>query len=39
MQAILKYIMANYGVGDNGTAFNTRVKTALKRGVKNGTHK
>ena len=38
-QAILKYIMANYKVGDNGTAVNARVKTALKAGVKNGTLK
>ena len=35
-QAILKYIMANYTVGDNPTAVNARVKTALKAGVKAG---
>ena len=33
-QAILKYIIANYKVGDNPTAVNARVKTALKAGVK-----
>merc|ERR1712048_588066 len=35
-QAILKYISANYKVGDNPTAVNARVKTALKAGVKSG---
>ena len=35
-QALLKYIMANYKVGENSTAVNARVKTALKNGVKNG---
>ncbi|XP_005104430.1 histone H1-delta-like [Aplysia californica] len=38
-QAILKYIMANYKVGDNPTAINARLKTALKAGVKSGTLK
>ena len=38
-QAILKYIIANYKVGDNPTAINARVKTALKAGVKAGTLK
>ncbi|XP_005109500.1 histone H1-delta [Aplysia californica] len=33
-QAILKYIIANYKVGDNPTAINARLKTALKAGVK-----
>ena len=28
--AILKYVIANYKVGDNPTAINARVKTALK---------
>lgn len=35
-QALLKYIMANYKVGDNPTAVNARLKTALRNGVKNG---
>ncbi|XP_005110341.1 histone H1-delta-like [Aplysia californica] len=38
-QAILKYIIANYKVGDNPTAVNARVKTALRAGVKDGTLK
>ena len=38
-QAILKYIQANYKVGDNPTAINARLKTALKAGVKAGTLK
>ena len=38
-QAIVKYIMKNYNVGDNATAVNSRVKTALKAGVKAGTLK
>ena len=38
-QAILKYIIANYKVGDNPTAVNARVKTALKAGVKAGSLK
>ena len=38
-QAIVKYIMKNYNVGDNTTAVNSRVKTALKAGVKTGTLK
>ncbi|NP_001297416.1 histone H1.2 isoform X2 [Aplysia californica] len=33
-QAILKYIIANYKVGDNPTAINARLKTALRAGVK-----
>ena len=32
--AILKYIIANYKVGDNPTAINARVKAGLKAGVK-----
>ncbi|XP_048240502.1 histone 24-like [Haliotis rufescens] len=35
-QAVLKYILANYKVGDNQVAINARIKTALKNGVKNG---
>ena len=38
-QAIVKYIMKNYNVGDNATAVNSRVKTALKAGVKAGSLK
>ncbi|KAK6998270.1 histone H1-delta [Biomphalaria glabrata] len=38
-QAILKYIAANYKVGDNPTAINARLKAALKAGVKAGTLK
>ena len=38
-QAILKYIIANYKVGDNPTAVNARLKTALKAGVKAGSLK
>ncbi|XP_005107059.1 histone H1-delta [Aplysia californica] len=38
-QAILKYIQANYKVGDNPTAINARLKTTLKAGVKGGTLK
>ena len=32
-QAILKYINANYKVGDNQTIVNNHVKAAIKRGV------
>ena len=35
-QALLKYIVANFKVGENTTAVNARLKTALKNGVKNG---
>ncbi len=35
-QALLKYILANFKVGDNQVAVNARLKTALKSGVKNG---
>ncbi|BFZ10439.1 hypothetical protein BsWGS_13478 [Bradybaena similaris] len=35
-QAILKYIIANYKVGNNPTAINARLKAALKAGVKAG---
>jgi histone H1/5 len=38
-QALLKYIVANYKVGDNQVAINARVKTALKSGVKSGSLK
>ncbi|KAL8559425.1 hypothetical protein ACOMHN_045222 [Nucella lapillus] len=38
-QAILKYVMANYKVGNEVTKINARVKTALKSGVKAGTLK
>ncbi|KAK7091923.1 histone H1-delta-like [Littorina saxatilis] len=38
-QAILKYIMANYNVGDEVTKINARIKTALKSGVTDGTLK
>ena len=38
-QAILKYILANYKVGDNPNAVNARLKTALKSGVKAATLK
>lgn len=38
-QALLKYILANYKVGDNNTAVNARIKTALKTGVEKGTLK
>ena len=33
-QAILKHIMANFNVGENETAVNSRLKLALKAGVK-----
>ena len=35
-QALLKYIMANYKVGDNPKAVNSRLKTALRNGVQSG---
>ncbi|KAK6164968.1 hypothetical protein SNE40_023775, partial [Patella caerulea] len=35
-QAILKYVMANYKVGSDLNMANSRVKTALKNGVKSG---
>jgi len=35
-QALLKYIMANYKVGDNPKATNARLKTALRNGVQSG---
>ena len=35
-QAILKYIMANYKVGDNATPVNAHLKLALRAGVKTG---
>ncbi|KAL8580541.1 hypothetical protein ACOMHN_057984 [Nucella lapillus] len=38
-QAILKYVMANYKVGNEVTKINARVKSALKAGVKAGTLK
>ncbi|CAG5129488.1 unnamed protein product [Candidula unifasciata] len=38
-QAILKYIIANYKVGDNPTAINARLKAALKAGVTAGSLK
>ena len=38
-QAVLKYIMANYKVGNEVTKINARVKSALKAGVKAGTLK
>ena len=38
-QAVLKYVMANYKVGNEVTKINARVKTALKAGVKAGTLK
>jgi histone H1/5 len=38
-QAILKYIMANYKVGNEVSKINARLKTALKAGVKAGTLK
>jgi histone H1/5 len=38
-QAILKYIMANYKVGNEVTKINARLKTALKAGVKASTLK
>ena len=38
-QAVLKYIMANYKVGNEVAKINARVKTALKAGVKAGTLK
>ena len=37
--AILKYIMANYKVGDNQTMVNSHLKLALKAGVKAGNFK
>ena len=38
-QAVLKYILANYKVGNELTKINARVKAALKAGVKAGTLK
>ena len=38
-QAIVKYIMANFKVGTDQKAINSRVKVALKAGVKAGTLK
>ena len=38
-QAILKYITANFKVGDNAAQVNSHLKLALKSGVKNGTLK
>ena len=38
-QAVLKYIMANYKVGNEVAKINARVKSALKAGVKAGTLK
>ena len=38
-QAILKYIQANYKVGDNAASVNAHLKMALKAGVKNGSLK
>jgi histone H1/5 len=35
-QAILKYITANYKVGDNAATINAHLKLALKSGVKSG---
>ena len=35
-QAILKYIVKNFKVGANETAVNSRLKLALKAGVKKG---
>lgn len=35
-QAILKYILKNYKVGDNQTAVNSHLKLSLRAGVKNG---
>ena len=35
-QAILKYILANYKVGDNVTSVNSHLRTALKSGVAKG---
>ena len=37
--AILKYIIANYKVGDNQTMVNSHLKLALKAGVKAGNFK
>ena len=37
--AILKYICANYKVGDNTTKVNVHLKTALRNGVKAGNFK
>ena len=37
--AIVKYITANYNVGDNTTSINNRVKKALKAGLEDGTLK
>ena len=34
--AILKYIQANFKVGDNATAVNAHLKMALKSGIKSG---
>merc|ERR1711944_287423 len=38
-QAILKYIMANYGLGNDTKAVNNRLKVGLKNGLKNGSFK
>ncbi|KAH9507315.1 hypothetical protein Btru_056891 [Bulinus truncatus] len=38
-QAILKYISTTYNLGDNSTAINSRLKTALKDGVADGSLK
>lgn len=38
-QAILKYIMANFKVGNDDKVVNTHLKTALKSSVKNGSLK
>ncbi|XP_055881007.1 histone H1-delta-like [Biomphalaria glabrata] len=38
-QAILKFIVSNYNVGDNPTVINAHLKSALKAGVKAGTLK
>jgi len=35
-QAILKYIMANFKVGNDAKLVNTKIKSALKRGLKSG---
>lgn len=38
-QAILKYIMANFKVGDNVNSINSHLKMALRAGVKNNSLK
>uniref|UniRef100_A0A915I9Q2 H15 domain-containing protein n=1 Tax=Romanomermis culicivorax TaxID=13658 RepID=A0A915I9Q2_ROMCU len=38
-QAILKYIMANFNVGNDAKIVNSRIKLALKRGVTVGAYK